>query len=70
MYYVLLTSKYDITLQTNAFIASDEIASTTHFQTQYHTADKRLFLAINAFVLETNTLGAGDNAFRAGDKTL
>ena len=35
---VLLTSEYDITLQTNAFIASDETVSP-----RYHTADERVY---------------------------
>ena len=34
---------FDITLQTNAFIASDDIVSATHLQIRYHTADEYVY---------------------------
>ena len=62
-------AEYDITLQTNAFIGSDEIVSAIHLQILYHTAgehvyrysDKRvLYWRRTLLVLETNSFGAGD----------
>ena len=59
----IFTSEYDITLQTNASIASNEIASATHLRIRYHTTDEtRLSLATKAFCAgpETNIFGTGD----------
>ena len=61
---VLLTSKCNITLQTNVFIASDEIhvVPATHFHVQYHIADEQVYRYSNQqtrFVLETSIFGAG-----------
>ena len=68
-------------LQTNAFIASDEIVSATHLRIRFHIADECVLCW-----RRTNPFGAGDervlrwrqtnlfapemNAFHAGDGTL
>ena len=47
---LLLTYTYNITLQMNTFITSDELISASHhLQLRYHTADERLLLATKAF---------------------
>ena len=46
-YSLLLTFKYDIPQQTNAFITSDELVS-DHLQIQYHTAELHVSNAFRA----------------------
>ena len=75
---MLPTSKYDFTLQTKVFIASDEIVSATHFQVQiilqtnmFITSDERVLCwGRTLLVLETNMFHAGDEHFSAGDKRV
>ena len=51
-------SKYDITLQTNAFIASNETVSATHFQiTMFIASDESVLWHL---ALETNAFRVGD----------
>ena len=69
---MLLTSKYNIMLQTNVFITSDKIVSAIYSpsNTISHCRRTCLLLATNGFVLERNSFGAGDNTFCAEDSTL
>ena len=72
---LLLTSQYHLTLQTNSFIASDEIVFATHLQIPI-TLQTNMFIASNERVLswgrtlgtEDERIRAGDEHFRAGDK--
>ena len=41
----LLTTEHDITLQTKAFIPSDETASAIHLRIRHHTVDKHIYLS-------------------------
>ena len=47
---LLLTSKHDFTLQTNAFIASDEIVSATYLQIRL-TLQTDMFIASDEHIL-------------------
>ena len=78
--FLLLTSKNDFTLQTNAFIASDEIVSDTHIQIRitlltntFIASDKRVLCRGRALLyLEANVFRAADERYkcRPGDKRI
>ena len=66
-YSLLLTSEYDFSLQTNAFIASDEIVFVTLLKIRY-TLQTNMLIASDKharFVLGTNIFDAGDDPFGA-----
>ena len=72
----ILTSEHDFTLQTNAFIASDETVSATHLQIRI-TLPTNMFIASDERVLcwgralltlEANPFHTGDEHFSAGDE--
>ena len=58
---LLFISKHAFTLQTNAFIASDEIVFAPHLQVQ-------ITLQTNMFIASENTFCAGGEHFGAGDE--
>ena len=73
------SSECEITLQTNMFLNSDEIASVIYLQIWCDTADEQVYHYSNwrmHFVLDTNIFGAGHTRvlcwwrqhFSAGDK--
>ena len=60
---MLLTSEYDFTLQTRAFIASDETVFATHLQI-------RITLQTSMFIASDERVRVGDEHFNDGDERV